>query len=122
MFGDKDAPLAHFPCLSRAVKAADTRHLVPVAYELCKRYVDVSECTQQRLACTKRLADYYNTLEAHAGVHLPRSVSAKLLQDVTAFLLHYIWLARDANDRGKQQASLVSRSKAPLHVPPCTAG
>ena len=112
---DPAAPYAHFPCLS-SVKAADTRHLVPVVCELCRRYYDPTvERTQHRFFCAKRLTQFYVHLK-HEGTHLPLAAGQAILADARACLAHYGWLAADANARGKLQWSIVPKQHFFAHL------
>lgn len=115
MFTDARAPFAAFPCLT-SVKAADTRHLVPVVHELCKRYVTGEERTQHRLLCAKRLTHFYEVLHMHEGVFLPREASALLFEHTKILLVHYSWLASDACARGKLNWSIVPKHHFMWHL------
>lgn len=113
---DPRAPHASFPCLS-SVKAADTRSLAFVAYEMCKVYATEEEWTKHRLLCTKRLCEFYSYLKTHTDqVHFPRDVAEKLHECTKALLAHYSWLAADANARGKLLWSVVPKMHMMWHM------
>ena len=115
MFSNERAPLQHYPCLTTAVKAADTRHLLRAMLKLCVEYDDGRQERVHRRLCLQHLVNFYGCMEGH-GVHLPSSAHQKLEASVHQCLLHYSWLARHAMNNGLHLWSVVPMFHMLFHL------
>ena len=108
MFCDEGSPHASYPCLSTAIKATETRHLVQPVYVLACEFDSGSDVHTHRRLCLKNLLRFYTLLEAH-GLFIPGDQHALLATSVSKVLNHYSWLAKHSMENGRLQYSLVPK-------------
>ena len=117
-FSSTTAPFQKFPDLMHsAIKARQTRYLVPVALELCKQYHKAAQpYCKHRLACLENLNNMYNLADPHP-VFLPKLKVDLYEEAVDKFLLHYSACAKIAEGMGKLQWSVVPKHHCVAHLP-----
>ena len=117
-FTDKNSPHQQYPVLKQ-VKAAETKALVAVIYNLCKKYQDGSPHSDHRIACLGHLKQVYNIIET-ADIFLTDEQRSAFRKHMFSFLAHYAWLAFETAEAGR--FGLVSCSKFSLLLPHARPG
>ena len=96
---DADSPHQNFPCLSTAVKAAETRYLLPVIFALLNEYSDGCEHHVQRSLVLKYLMDFYTVMDSCDVV--PSVTEGTTMRDsVHNFLVTYQTCGSWAHEQG----------------------
>ena len=115
MFCDPAAPMAHYPILTTAVKAAEVRHLTPVIYQLAVMYDTGTDDHRHRRLMMQGLARFYSAVESSAD--FPSVVEgAAIERSVEMFVLHYAHLARRSVDLGRTMYSMVNKHHFCIHL------
>ena len=102
-FIDTGAVSTTFPYLSTRIKAAETRHLVPILHDIWRQLHDsASQYDLQVLECLRCLTDFYDVLSVHHEYALPvavvNSLNASLQGVIGNYRMLSLW-ARAANVR-----------------------
>jgi hypothetical protein len=90
MICDPSAPFAHFPCLSSAVKAAETRHLAPIVWQLAVKH-ETPDAVHVTLV-NKLLTQIYMWIDTTDDIPTAED-GVKLIALVDSFLVNYEHLA-----------------------------
>ena len=65
MFVNAKAPFAHFPCLSSVVKAAESRHLLPIIADIFQDLYDPGNAEDSAIASLLHSVElFYETIKA----------------------------------------------------------
>ena len=97
MFCNPSRPHREYPMLK--TKAAETRHLIGIIYQVCLELDAQSEHDQHRLLAAQHLHEFYLVVDRN-GILLPPSESSQLFESVRRFLVHYSWLASESVSLG----------------------
>jgi hypothetical protein len=91
---DKDAPHQDYPDLQHsAIKARQTRYMVPMAYQLCKRFHRPDdEYRERRFYCLKHLNESYEIVDRHR-LFMPAGDHKKYAKHIDKFLELYTSLS-----------------------------
>ena len=113
---DPKSPGANFPKLTTAVKAAETRELVPIVAILCEEF-SVAGDAEWRLKtlCIKNLDRFYKCM-ARAGTFPSASDRERMAESTRRFLSMYSALATAAARSGKYQWSMVNKFHFYYHL------
>eukprot|EP00959_Pyramimonas_sp_CCMP1952_P185303 3874664-Pyramimonas_sp.AAC.1 len=99
---DKDAPHAYYPTLSKAVKAAETRALATVCYQLAQDYDTGSNIMKTRTLLFKSLCQVYHIIDV-GDMFLTDTQCTTLQRSGDNYLTCYSALARHALEQGKKK-------------------
>ena len=123
-FCDPSAPHKHYPDLMHsAIKARQTRYLVPVAFWLASHFKDSSKCAssyaRRRYFCLKNLSRLYEIEDSHR-LFLPSKESTEYMDCTQKFLEHYVHLASESatslEQVGSFQWSFVPKFHFMIHI------
>jgi hypothetical protein len=115
MFCKPDAPYQSFPMLSTAIKATETRHLLPIAAALSREYNTGEPHHGQRDAMMRYITDFYRLMDTCPIVPSP-DVGERMFSSLHKFLLTYQTLASWAADNGHLMYSTVSKHHHAFHM------
>ena len=114
-----------YPCVSKAVKAAEMRDLVPVVYELCKKRLSegsrleeegpYQNLPERRCYLMKHLAKYYNIMR-EGGLFLTQEEAKELKESVYKVNAFYSDLTKDAQKMHLKQFSQVPKFRFWEHL------
>ena len=117
----KDAPHQHYPDLQHStIKARQTRYMVPMAFELCKRFRRPEDkYSETRFYCLKNLNESYQIVDRHR-LFIPKEDYKKYAKNIDLFLQHYtalsIMAAETKGNIGKYQWSFVPKFHFVAHI------
>ena len=110
-----ESPNAQYPCLSGAIKGAQTRALVPVVFQLAIEFDSGDAVAAHRRLCLQALCRVYDVI--HSGpMFLSATAAQHLGQEMRLCLAHYSWLSREAMESGRLLWSLVNKHHFSLHL------
>lgn len=113
MLVDVKQPFAEFAHL-RAVKAAETRHLVPVVAKLADEWAQVEEEKHAAVACLL-LAKFYVLLDS-CGMFPDAASGEEMAQTMQHFLMEYSWLSSWAEGCGRKLFHIVPKHHFAMHM------
>ena len=115
MFCDPEAPMARYPLLTTAIKAAEVRHLTPVVYQLAVKYDSGSDEHTHRRLMMQGLARFYSAVDSSPD--FPSASESDMMQNaVESCVVHYGHLARLSVDRGRMMYSMVNKHHFAVHL------
>lgn len=120
-FGSISSPHQNYPeLMSSAIKAAQTRHLVPVCLWILEKHCDATtEYQKRRLYCVKALSDLYGIID-RSPLFLSDEDHILYKKTTQKFLLHYLELSKMAAATsglvGKYQWSFVPKFHYMEHI------
>ena len=118
---NKDAPHQHYPDLQHsAIKARQTRYMVPMAFELCKRFKrPEDEYSERRFYCLKNLNESYVIVDRHR-LFIPSKDYKRYAKNIDLFLEHYtalsVMAAETEGNIGKYQWSFTPKFHFIAHI------
>lgn len=113
---DERHPTTVFPVLhGKAIKAANTRGIIPFAAELAAQLDNGTPKRHHRARCVVELNRFYQTVHA-AGMFPTAEQSDAIRSSVGKCLKHYCWLAKDAVKAGKMAYNIVPKMHYFFHI------
>ena len=101
-FTDTRRPHLTYPSLSTRIKAAETRHFLPVLLSIFSDRCNLAIAEDSHMLQMLRGLDAaYTVLNSNVEHKLPPAEVAEFQRGIEACLQHYRWLHADANDRNK---------------------
>jgi hypothetical protein len=112
---DPRAPHQHYPVLGSSIKAAETKALTKVAFQLACEWNDESPHCRQRVVMLRFLCQYYASIDA-MGVVPTMEEGVAVFDVVKGFLLSYQWLSTWALDNNMYMYSVVHKFHLCYHI------
>ena len=109
------SPHSAYPVTSTAMKAAETRYFLKVAWRLAEEYNTGTDEHQIRLVCFKRLAQFYDVLE-NADMFLAKKEFDKVWTAAWECLQAYSALSAVAIEKGQMRWSQLPKHHFFAHL------
>lgn len=113
-FCNEKSPFPSYPCMT-GFKARAIRYLVPVCCKLASQ-CEPTVHNQHRLMMFKKLQEACNLIDKHQHF-MPQDDQKTFRSSLDAFVLHYSFLAKEAERLQKKQYSLVPKFHYVVHLP-----